>query len=421
MKQAIKYLLKRLGLRIRISRLRENQNPGRLASGSNQLDKPKRIELQDGTHATFFGYHDKSPFSADNRRVLACSVSGDDKLLETECSAMKVGYFEQSADGSFNTVFNEVAETAAWSWQQGCMLQWNPAAPDREIVFNRLNGERFGAVYYDIEKRSVVRELDHPAYALGPNGRFAASLNFTRLARLRPGYGYRKLEDPTLEMKAPKDDGLILIDLKNGSGELVVSLEELAADTLREGDHYVNHATFSPDGEHIAFFHIYPDHRGGRIHRFYLYNIFGKELRLLEANRFVSHYCWLDDKNILTSEDGPGGYRACLYDLERRQKSFVEIPQIGDFHPMAHPVNPGWVVADTKPDWKRRQHLFLFNIHSGKYVHLGSFLLPKGFDGPVRCDLHPRWDRKGHFIASDTANGGRRKIALLEIPKSLNL
>lgn len=49
--------------------------------------------LQDDIFATFFGYHDKIPFSNDGSKILAMSVSANDKQAESECTAMKLGYF----------------------------------------------------------------------------------------------------------------------------------------------------------------------------------------------------------------------------------------------------------------------------------------------------------------------------------------
>ena len=41
-------------------------------------------------------------------------------------------------------------ETRAWCWQQGTMLQWLGSAPDREVVYNGVDGDRYVAVVRDV-------------------------------------------------------------------------------------------------------------------------------------------------------------------------------------------------------------------------------------------------------------------------------
>ena len=74
-----------------------------------------------------------------------------------------------------------------------------------------------------------------------------------------------------------------------------------------------------------------------------------------------------------------------------------------------------YLLVDTYPDKYRRQNLILYTA-DGEYIEeIGSFLSPYKFSGENKCDLHPRWDRKGKFICFDSAMNGRRSMYLIEI------
>ena len=46
--------------------------------------------------------------------------------------------------------------------------------------------------------------FQHPVYSVANNGKFALTLDFSRLHRLRPGYGYSNLPDETRKEKCQK-------------------------------------------------------------------------------------------------------------------------------------------------------------------------------------------------------------------------
>lgn len=407
--------LKGIGLDYRFVK-KPNPRELRRITGGLKPDTYKQI-LTNDNHPTFFGYHDKTPFSLDNTKVLANSVAVDDKKLSNEGSLMDLGYFEKVGDDKFSTNFVKFSETSAWSWQQGCMLQWNPKNPNLEVVYNRVFDNHYGSVIFDIENRKIVREFSFPIYSIAPNGKYASSLNFSRLSRIRNGYGYRNLPDSTKDQVAPENDGVIIYDFTTSDQVAMIPLSDLAENTLKVKDHYINHITFSPDGKHFGFFHFYSDKYSKRIIRFYLYNIETKELKLLEAFRTTSHYCWRNNHQIITTEHGPGGCLYYLYDIQTKTKTAIDIPNIGDLHPMTHPSDETKIVADSKPDRWGNQQLFIFDIETGQHSHVGSFNTPKEYHGSVRCDLHPRWDRKGEYIAVDSTETGKRSLILTRISK----
>src|SRR5690554_5033413 len=71
----------------------------------------------DGKHY-FFGYYNKSTWSADDSLILANRVPFMDRDLTPGLEA-EVGYFD-TVGGDFHAI----GTTSAWNWQMGCQLQW---------------------------------------------------------------------------------------------------------------------------------------------------------------------------------------------------------------------------------------------------------------------------------------------------------
>lgn len=375
--------------------------------------------LYDGSNPTFFGYHDKTPFSADGSKILAMSIEADDRKPESECTPMKLGYFKKTEVGAFENIFIPFAETTTWCFQQGCMLQWHPRHPNTRVVFNRLVGGQYGSVVFDIEKNETIREFNFPIYSLDPLGRYAVTLNFSRLGRLRPGYGYGLLHDQTEGVAAPEGDGLSLLELQTGEAKLLISFARLASENGNpEDEHYVNHASFSPDGKSLVFFHIWLTKEKKRKIRFCCYDLQTDTYRVIESIKTVSHFCWMNDSQILATTKLPAEtMKLCVYNvLNGESMEIWELPH-SDTHPMQSPVHKNIFILDSYPDRLRDQHLFLFDIEKPEIKKIASFFSPLKYTGQVRCDLHPRWDREGKYVVVDSARDGRRKMFVVNLPQ----
>jgi hypothetical protein len=379
---------------------------------------PRRVwNLSDGQRPTFFGYHDKTPFAEDGSKVLATSIEASDARADSECTAMRIGYFPHDPD-SCEPVgeFVPFAETTTWCWQQGCMLQWDPSAASRWVLFNALVDGRYGAVRFDVVERRTVRTFARPIYSIHPAGTAALTVNFSRLGRLRPGYGYGLLPDDTAADGAPSSDGLFLMDVSTGRMELLVSLAALAADVSDpNAEHYVNHATFSPDGQSVVFFHVWK-HAKGRTVRLCNLPLSSGAHRVIEEARMPSHYCWRDSQTILvTNRDAEGSWRYSTYTVHDAGRRDLPIAVGCDGHPMFRGLNDPKIVTDTYPDRRGDQHLLVADTSSGVVEHVASFFSPPRYRGQVRCDLHPRWDRQGRVLVVDSASHGRRQMTCLKV------
>jgi len=115
--------------------------------------------LSNGSNPTFFGYHDKTPFCLDGSKILAMSITASDRTIQSECTPMRLGYFQKSNPGDFENAFIPFAETMTWCFQQGCMLQWHPNNLDRWVLFNTIVEDGYGSA----QKLSMLRQARRSA------------------------------------------------------------------------------------------------------------------------------------------------------------------------------------------------------------------------------------------------------------------
>ena len=87
----------------------------------------KRISPAD--QEMFFGYYDLNPYDATGKLHLAHRTPFADRLQKVGDKA-EVGFIELDT-GKFEVM----AETEAWNFQQGAMLQWNPPQSQRRNSF----------------------------------------------------------------------------------------------------------------------------------------------------------------------------------------------------------------------------------------------------------------------------------------------
>jgi len=178
---------------------------------------PARVLTQPPGHH-WFGYYDKLQFDPTGRYALAARVDFEGRSPGAE-DTIRVGMVDLR-DGDRWT---ELGTSMAWSWQQGCMLQFIPGSAS-EVIWNDRRDGQFVSHIMDIHSRES-RILPFPVYALSPDGVTALSVDFERINDLRPGYGYAGIPDPYREVRAPDNTGIYCCDLATGSKKLIISLE----------------------------------------------------------------------------------------------------------------------------------------------------------------------------------------------------
>ncbi|WP_459943248.1 TolB-like translocation protein [Deferrisoma palaeochoriense] len=302
------------------------------------------------------------------------------------------------------------------------MLQWLPGQDDL-VIFNDVEDRKLVAKVMNPFTGRNYRVLDAPVQSVSPDGRIALAINYKRLFRLRPEYGYA----PDVENFAPDmelgEDGIWKMDLGSGRVELIISLHQLIAyrtrDDMAEAEHKVNHLVVSPSGDRFAFMHRWIGPKG-KFSRLYTANCDGTELCLLADDRMVSHYAWKNRHQLLAwARKEPYGDHYFLF--EDRSDRFEIIGEgmldrFGDGHPSFSP-DGRWIVTDTYPDRARMRSLLLFDTLGNRVILVGRFFAPWDFDGPTRCDLHPRWHPEGRSISVDSAHEGVRKSYIIDVEK----
>jgi len=95
----------------------------------------------------FFGYYDKCPWNSTGKYLLYFKTSFADRMPKPGESA-EVGYINLNKNK--NNLF-KIAETKAWSWQQGCMLQWFKANNKDLIIYNDFREGKYISVISDLQ------------------------------------------------------------------------------------------------------------------------------------------------------------------------------------------------------------------------------------------------------------------------------
>ena len=368
-----------------------------------------------GPHHHFFGYYDKTPWNASRTFILAHEATFNDRPPRVD-DRVAVGFVRPDGSGEFEGL----ADTCAWNWQQGTMLQWHPRDPEHLFLHNDRRDGCFVAVVRDLSgaEQEVIRR---PIYAILPDGRTAFSLNFSRLARYRPGYGYEGGVDLFAEDPAPDGDGIWRVDLDSDRDELIVSTAQLAshdpAPSMAGAFHYVNHIQASRGGERIAFFHIWCTTPREWQVRLYTCRPDGSALSCLLDSGTISHYDWLGDEAILVWALPPEGGRAAFLriSLDGEVVPFAASSVKVDGHCSFSP-DRRWVLNDTYPDAFGMRTLMVLSWPEGRRVDLARLYSPKErWWGEIRCDLHPRWSRDGRSICLDSVHDGTRQIYAIDL------
>ena len=354
----------------------------------------------------FFGYFDRTPWSPDAERAVFHSPRDDD--------AVDLLVY---AEGDLS----RVATSRTWTYQQGAMTRW---LDDDRIVFNDLRAGRLVARIRDVDA-GEEHTVPWPIGSVHPDGDGALTLNYRRLAALRPEYGYETAatnlyEDPPLD-----EDGVWYVDFDDSEADLRITLDELrhrrpTAGTT-DADHRVNHLLYSPSGDRFAFVHRWSG-PGGRRSRLYVADAADANPApdLLLDEGVVSHYCWRDDETLLVWAATPGGGRGERYSLldvstgETRPVGPSMPADHGDGHPSYSP-NGRYVLTDTYPDRARLQHLFVYDTERDRRTEIAEFRSPPSYTGESRCDLHPRWSPDGRWISVDATYTGTRRSYLLDV------
>lgn len=369
-----------------------------------------RLSPDDLNHEYFFGYYDKSPWDASGRYVL-CMKAKDtwsDVAPKDPADILLI-------DTKQNNKATKIAMTHSWNVQQGCMAQWLGPKFDQEIIYNDFRDGKFVSVVLNVFT-GKERVLAKPVYSVASDGSFALTLDFTRLHRLRPGYGYSNVEEITKNEKIPDTPCIWKLDIINNTVKPVLKYADFASFEPRKemagAEHKVNHIMISPNGERFMVLHRW--FNGDRKYsRLVTVNIDGTEMYNLSDDDMVSHCYWKDNQTIIAFENkrktGAGYY--LMHDKTQDYRQLW--PHISsDGHPSYSP-DGRLVVTDTYPNRKRMAILKVLNEDFN--IVIAKVFAPFKYDNDTRCDLHPRWSRDGRKICFDSVYEGHRGLYMVTL------
>ena len=172
-----------------------------------------QLSPDDNTHY-WVGYYDKQPWSQNNSSILTHQANFIDHYPEPH-EHCQVGTI---TDGEFRPA----ATTKAWNWQQGAHLRWSSLPGQETLMFNDLDDEGNPISRWVTKEGTQLHAINSHIYAVTPglpgaNPQYGLTLDFGRLTRLRPEYGYPALKDKNESTPAPDDEGLWKVDLQTQS------------------------------------------------------------------------------------------------------------------------------------------------------------------------------------------------------------
>jgi len=378
-----------------------------------------------GPHHHFYGYigHVQNiPWSGDGRYLVALRTTFQDRMPAPTDGAEIV-----LLDTQNDYAVRVLDTTRAWNFQQGTMLYWNPAAPDKELFFNDRdpNTNEVFTVRFDIEKAKRVHEYrfsDTPFANSGvaQTGGYFLGLNYGRLARLRPVTGYPEAFDWTTGTLHPENDGIFKVDIETGHARLLVSYRQLA-DALRplrpdveSKALFINHTLSSRTGERIYFYARGDFETTERLDVPFTIECDGSGLTAHKTH-IGGHPEWAEGHLLV----GKHGADQVLYDTDSQSIHAV----LGDGS--VFPNSGGDVALSPNGEWlvngyrtgKANSYVFL-NRNTREVLRAGPFPVDQWTSGELRIDGAPCWNRESTAvvfpaIANDTDR--TRQMFLLEL------
>lgn len=359
----------------------------------------------------FFGFHDKCPWSPDNKYLLAHKYKNDLKMPTTN-KEVEIGYFS----GEKQTEFILIETTRTWNWQMGSMLQW--VGNTNNIIYNDFDNTNHISKVIDI-KGQLLEKYPKPIAAVNNNGNYALSHSFIRLRKAAPAYGYANSDDNSASDNIPNNDGIYLLNLKTNDNQLLFSIADIAnydSDKYpKESYHYFTHCLFSPSGKRFAFYHRWLEKNNQTRTRLFTCNLDGSDIYKFDFSGVVTHLAWQDDEHLLAYgyKKGAGDHYYLLEDKTNNFKIIGRNIFSSDGHPQFAPDQEK-IITDTYPDRLRRQYLIRYNINYEKRDNIAVIKSPLVYTGDIRCDLHPRWDRTGKSVAFDSSHTGKRSLCTID-------
>lgn len=372
-----------------------------------------KVSPDDG-YEYYYGYYDKSPWDISDRYMLCIKVKQTYKSVAPKEPGV-VGVI----DTQNNNKFIKIGATHAWNVQQSCMAQWMGPDYKTRILYNDFRDGRYCAVIYNFEKRNEEKVLSMAAYDVARDGSYILSLDFSRLHRMRPGYGYSNLTDTTKGVLCPNQGCIWKVDIADNKVTELFTYTDFASfepdETMNGAEHKVNHLMISPNCKRFMVLHRW--FQKGRKHtRLVTVNIDKTEMYNLSDDVFVSHCYWKNDEEILSflRKKETGDYYYLMKDKTQEYRMFW--PELRTDGHCSYSLDGKFIITDTYPNRKRLASVYLCTEEDNCSRRIARVFAPFKYDNDCRCDLHPRWNHKGDKVCIDSVHGGKRGLYIIGVP-----
>lgn len=384
-----------------------------------------RISPNDNNHEYFFGYYDKSPWDITDRFMLCMKANNTWSDVSPKEKADILLIDTEKSDADKDRV-KKIAETHAWNVQQSCMLQWLGPDYSSRVLYNDYRDGKYVSVILTLATMEE-KVIPAPVYSVSADGKFALTLDFSRLYELRPGYGYYNVPEATKGVALPDTTAIWKVDLETGEISDVLKYTDFAEfqprpEMLEEGSvHKVNHIMLCPNGK--RFMVLYRWFIGERKYtRLVTCNVDGSDMYLLSDDDMVSHCFWKNDSSIIAFENkkktGTGYYL-----MKDKSEKYVHLwPDLTcDGHPSFSPDGTK-IVTDSYPDRARIAYIRVMDadINNKEINVVAKVFAPFKYDNETRCDLHPRWNHASNKICFDGIFEGHRGLYTVDLETEEN-
>lgn len=144
-------------------------------------------------------------------------------------------------------------------------------------------------------------------------------------------------------------------------------------------------------------------------------NIDGTGLHSVVDFEDVSHYDWRSPTEILMWAKLKEHYGFYLVkDGENEYRRVGAATLIEDGH-CSYSPDGRWLLVDTYPDDTRCMTLKILLWEKEQEFVLGRFYSPARYTEQIRCDLHPRWNRRGDSVCFDSVHEGSRQVYVMDV------
>lgn len=369
------------------------------------------ITPEDNYHY-FFGYYDLQPFDKNGERHLAHKVSFANRIPKIGDIA-ELGYITIK-----DKVFHKVAQTNAWNFQQGALLQWYD---EDNIIYNDFRDNKFCAVIKNVNN-GEEKIICAPLANISKDRKWGVSINFARVWDFRPGYGYCNLKDEYYNQNAPETDGIFLVDIEKNTSQLIINYKQLTElfpeKPFCEMKLLVNHITFNPSASRFLFLlRNFPEEgkRWGTI--LITADRDGKNIKNLTNYEVNSHYDWKNDSEIIIYSGLPDWGVYFINDKTgEREKLDDDLINYDDIHCLYSP-DRSCFIGDGYPNTGSSRYIMLYDFESKKSRAIVKIYSHPVDNTDIRCDLHNRFNQNGTIVSFDSYHSERREIMIFEFDR----